>query len=100
MTTLPPGPRLPKTIQTLLLGFVWDRWLASCQRAHGDVFTVRAIPFGEIVYFADPAAIKEIFTAAPTTMHAGESNEILGVVLGERSVLVTDEDEHLRARKA
>src|SRR3954452_9932122 len=98
--TLPPGPRLPTVAQTLLIGYVWDRWLASCRRRYGDVFTVRAIPFGEIVYFADPAAIKEIFTAPASTMHAGESNEVLSHVLGERSVLVTDEDEHLRARRA
>src|SRR4051812_17818676 len=98
--TLPPGPRLPTVAQTLLIGYVWDRWLASCRRRYGDVFTVRAIPFGEIVYFADPAAIKEIFTSPATTMHAGESNEVLGHVLGERSVLVIDEDEHMRARKA
>src|SRR3954447_10299732 len=100
MTTLPPGPRFPKAFQTLLLGYVWDRWLASMQRRHGDVFTVRAIPFGEIVYFADPAAIKEVFTAPATTMHAGESNEVLGMAVGERSVLTTDEDEHMRGRKA
>src|SRR3954471_9771422 len=98
--TLPAGPRLPTAIQTLLIGFAWDRWLHDCQRRYGDVFTVRAVPFGTIVYFADPAAIKEIFTTDAATMHAGESNAVLGPVLGERSVLVSDETDHLRARKA
>src|SRR3954447_8956350 len=98
--TLPAGPRLPTAIQTLLIGFAWDRWLHDCQRRYGDVFTIRAIPFGTIVYFADPAAIKEIFTTGARTMHAGESNEVLKPVLGEQSVLVTDEADHLRRRKA
>ena len=100
MTTLPPGPRLPTALQTLLLGFVWDRWLHACRRRYGDVFTIRAVPFGTIVYFADPGAIKEIFTSDAVTMHAGESNEVLAAVLGERSILVTDEADHLRRRKA
>ena len=100
MTPLPPGPKLPKSLQTLLIGFAWDRWLHDCQRRYGDVFTIRAIPFGTIVYFADPAAIKEIFTTDARTMHAGESNEVLKPVLGEQSVLVTDEADHLRRRKA
>src|SRR3954447_13032137 len=97
---LPPGPKLPKPVQTLLIGFAWDRFLHTCHRRYGDVFTVNATPFGRIVYFADPAAIKEIFTTDAATMHAGESNAVLGPVLGERSVLVSDEADHLRRRKA
>src|SRR3954454_18644572 len=98
-TTLPPGPRLPKPIQTCFMWGYWDRYLAACRRRYGDVFTVRAMPMGTLVYFADPAAIKEIFTMPPTTAHAGEAHALLAPVLGERSVLVTDEAEHLRRRE-
>src|SRR4051794_25413573 len=98
-TTLPPGPKVPKLVQTLFMARYWDRWLHACHRRYGDVFTVRMEPWGEIVYFADPAAIKEIFTTPPTTAHAGEAHAVLAPVLGERSVLVTDEAEHLRRRK-
>src|SRR3954452_362729 len=98
-TTLPPDPKVPKLVQTLFMARYWDRWLHACQRRHGDVFTVRMLPWDQIVYFADPAAIKEIFTMPPTNAHAGEAHAVLAPVLGERSVLVTDEAEHLRRRK-
>src|SRR4051794_84230 len=98
-TTLPPGPKVPKLAQTLLMARHWHRLLHACHRRYGDVFTVRMLPWAQIVYFADPAAIKEIFTMPPTTAHAGEAHAVLAPVLGERSVLVTDEAEHLRRRK-
>jgi hypothetical protein len=42
---------------------------------------------------------QEIFAANPRDLHAGEGNEILGPVMGEHSVLLTDEAEHARARR-
>jgi len=99
MSTLPPGPKLPKAVQTIAMWGYWDRYLEACRRRYGDVFTVRAAPMGTLVYFADPEAIKEVFTGDAQTLHAGEANAILAPVLGDRSVLVTDEADHLRRRK-
>src|SRR5439155_1432463 len=99
MSTLPPGPKLAKAVQTIAMWGYWDRYLEACRRRYGDVFTVRAAPMGTLVYFADPEAIKEVFTGDAQTLHAGEANAILAPVLGERSVLVTDEADHLRRRK-
>jgi cytochrome P450 len=47
----------------------------------------------------DAELVKQIFTGDPDVYHAGEGNSLLAPVLGERSVLVLDEDEHLQARK-
>ncbi len=47
--------------------------------------------------FSDPADIKEIFAADPSQFHAGEGNAILKPVMGEHSVLLTDDVEHQRA---
>src|SRR3954447_14504401 len=99
MTALPPGPRLPKAVQTFLL---WGHplpFLDTCHRRFGDVFTVRAAPMGDLVYIADPAAIKEVFTGDNAILHAGEANDILKPVMGPSSVLLTDDQEHLRSRK-
>ncbi len=96
---LPPGPRLPRWLQTLL---VWNRtnaFLERCQRRYGPVFTIRALPWGRAVHVNDAELIKQIFTGDPSLLHAGEGNSILGPVLGLSSVLVLDEDEHLQARK-
>src|SRR6266545_3277763 len=92
---LPPGPRLPTAIQTY---FLWghEPWvLPLLRRRYGDAFTIRAAPMGTLVYLADPADIKAVFTGDPKVFHAGEGNAVLGPVMGQRSVLLIDEDEPL-----
>jgi cytochrome P450 len=96
---LPPSPRLPRPAQTLLL---WRRtipFLDWCARRYGDCFTVWAAPFGRLVYVADPDALKEVFTGDSAVFHAGEANDFLGPVMGPHSILLLDEDEHLRQRR-
>jgi cytochrome P450 family 135 len=96
---LPRGPRLPKAIQTY---FLWghEPWvLPVLRRRYGDAFTIRAAPMGTLVYLAAPADIKAVFTGDPTVFHAGEGNAVLGPVMGQRSVLLIDEDEHLATRR-
>ncbi|TMD00925.1 MAG: cytochrome P450, partial [Chloroflexi bacterium] len=58
---LPPGPRLPVAVQTLLFGLRTIEFFESCERRYGDVFTLR-LPAGRtLVMFSDPAAIRDIF---------------------------------------
>lgn len=76
------------------------RFIAYCQRRYGDRFHLRLGRFGEYVYLADPDDIREIFRGEDTLFHAGEANApFLGQVLGSHSVLVTDEQLHLRQRR-
>jgi cytochrome P450 len=98
-TSLPPGPPLPSGAQTLLLWSATVPFLRACQRRYGSTFTVRAQPFGTLVYVTEPADIRAVFAGEPEVFHAGEGNALLGPVLGRRSVLVLDEDEHMRARR-
>jgi cytochrome P450 family 135 len=98
-TALPPGPRLPAAVQTLLFmtGRTWitPRW----HRRYGDVFSVHLRPAGRAVVLAKPEHIREVFAGPASTFHAGEGNAILGPVMGRHSVLLLDEDAHLAARK-
>jgi cytochrome P450 len=96
---LPPGPRIPLPLQSWL---AWNRtipFFAANQRKYGPVFTIRALPWGRAVVVNDTALVKQIFTGDPAVYHAGDGNSMLARVLGERSVLVIDEDPHLQARK-
>lgn len=96
---LPPGPRLPWFVQSALI-ITGSRFLETCRRRYGDIFTVRLGRFGTYVYLADPDDIREVFHGDDTVFHAGEANApFLGRVLGPTSVLVTDEDLHLRQRR-
>src|SRR3954454_9473869 len=98
-TSLPPGPRLPYWLQTAL---IWDHTEAFqkwCRRRYGSTFTVRAFPSKVSVYVTEPDDLKAVFAADPEVLKAGEANAILGPVLGQRSVLLSDGDEHLRRRR-
>src|SRR6185312_3742791 len=55
--------------------------------------------FGTGVYVADPQAIRALHTGDQSDLRAGEANAPLGMMLGERSVLVLDGPEHLRQRR-
>ncbi len=48
---------------------------------------------------ADPAVIREVFTAPADLMHAGDANGILRPMLGPSSVLLLDGAEHMHQRK-
>lgn len=65
---------------------------------YGDAFGMN-INRGNFYFFAHPDQVKEVFTASPTALHAGKGNEILATALGEHSVLLLDESEHMRQRK-
>ena len=99
LTQLPPGPRWPLPVQSIL---TWNRtvpWFAANRRRYGPVFTIRSLPWGKAVVVDDSELVKQIFTGDPAVYHAGDGNSLLAPVLGERSVLVLDEDAHLQARK-
>ena len=81
--TLPPGPRLPVLVQTVLLWTRRHRYLPWAQRRYGDVFTLHALPGGTVVVVADPALTREVFRLPVSVAHAGEANAVLGPVLGE-----------------
>src|SRR4051812_25695361 len=97
--TLPPGPKLPRIVQTAGFLFAGRRFLDSCRRRYGDVVTMSTAFDSKFVMVFDPDLLKKVFQAPPDQLRAGEANALLGQVLGERSVLVLDGAEHLRQRK-
>jgi cytochrome P450 len=96
---LPPGPSAPEFLQTM-------RWVRDpvgmfedCRERYGPTFTLKLSVGAPIVCLTDPADIKELFSAPPDVLHPGEGGRILEPILGSRSVLVLDEDEHLEQRR-
>ena len=96
---LPPGPRMPRVLQTA----IWFRraqWMmAQCQRRYGDTFTLKIAYEGMWVMVSDPEDVKAVFTGDPALLHAGEANRILLPILGEHSLLLLDGAEHMSQRK-
>jgi len=96
---LPPGPRMPRALQTA----IWSRqaqWMLEQSRARfGDMFTIKIANEGTWVMVSDPELVKQIFTGDPKIFHAGEGNQILRPILGDNSVLVLDEKPHISQRR-
>jgi cytochrome P450 len=96
---LPPGPRLPVPIQTLLWGTSPTGFLSRAQRRYGDIFTIR-LPLGtRIVVLADPGAVREAMAVPADAFAASELAPILEPFLGTRSLVLLDGARHHRERK-
>lgn len=99
-STLPDGPRTPGLVNMVR----WVRtplpMLDALAHRYGSVFTLR-LPRLEapMVIFAEPAAVKELWTGDPNVLRAGEANEILRAALGGNSLLLLDGERHLRERR-
>jgi cytochrome P450 len=99
LKALPPGPRLPPSLQ--LLG-TWLRpgmSMVASLRRYGRRVTVN-IPFQPpLVMISDPDEVKEIFKLAPDVAHPGQGARILEPILGRYSLILLDEDLHLEHRR-
>jgi cytochrome P450 len=96
---LPPGPRLPRALQTVAW---WNRtvpFLERCRERYGKRFTMRLLQTPPFVHHSDPEHLREIFTAPPEVLHPGEGARILEPVVGANSVILLDERAHLSQRK-
>jgi cytochrome P450 len=96
---MPPGPRLPRVLQTVGFMFAGPRFIGACRRRYGDAVTFGTLFDSRFVMLFDPALVKELFRGPSEQLRAGEANAMLEPVLGDRSVLLLDGAEHLRHRK-
>jgi cytochrome P450 len=97
--TLPPGPPLPRILQTAGFMLGGARFLEACRRRYGDAVTFGTLFDKRFVMVFDPELVKQLFQGSNDQLHAGEANALLGPILGRRSVLLLDGAEHLRHRR-
>jgi cytochrome P450 len=95
---LPPGPKLPVSLQTLALRTRQRPYLERARRRFGSIFTVRLLGLGNAVIVSHPELIKQTFRADPSVLHAGTGSP-LRPLLGTNSLLGIDEQQHLEQRK-
>src|SRR5919108_3656259 len=96
---LPPGPRLPRWLQTAGFLFRNARFVERNRRRHGDMVTFHTLFDPCFVMVFDPELVKKVFRGKPDQLRAGEANAVLGPVVGEHSLLLLDGTQHLRERK-
>jgi cytochrome P450 len=75
-------------------------FLESRKRRYGPVFRVKLVGFPRYVYVADPRLAREVFSADRTVGRAGDGrHDFLAPLVGENSLLVTEDEQWLRHRK-
>jgi cytochrome P450 len=96
---LPPGPSAPSLVQAM-------RWMRSpvdlmedCRERFGETFTLRMARVGELVFISDPPSIKQLFSSDRENALPKGRTVLLEPVLGSRSLLLLEGDEHLRSRR-
>jgi cytochrome P450 family 135 len=96
---LPPGPRMPRLMQSRR----WSReplpFLEQCRGRYGATFTLRLRHLGTWVILADPEDVKRVFSADTDDLGVGVPNLALRPVLGAHSVMLSEEPEHMARRK-
>jgi cytochrome P450 len=96
---LPPGPPMPKAMQTL--GW-WARplpFFERCRQRYGTRFTMKLLQTPPFVHISDPADVKDVFQADPAVLHPGEGAKVLEPIVGRHSLILLDEQPHLEQRK-
>ena len=73
--------------------------LARCASEVGDRFTIDLGAYGLFVVVSSPEDIREVFRAGTDVLHAGEGNGVLRPFLGDGSLLLLEEHEHVRERR-
>ncbi|TCO33182.1 cytochrome P450 [Kribbella steppae] len=98
--TLPPGSRLPTLAQTVLFASHRKTFFPRMRERYGDVFTIRLVPSSRVVVvLSRPEHIREVFGSSPSVMHAGEGNTVLEPIMGSHSLLLLDDEDHVRMRR-
>jgi cytochrome P450 len=97
--SLPPGPPLPRLVQSAMWAFNPGALSRYCRRRYGDTFTLRPLGIGDVVVITRPEAIKEVFTGDREVFRAGEANAVMGPMVGRHSLLLLDGERHIRHRR-
>ena len=96
-----PGPRSPAVFQVIDWMRHQHNFFNRQAARYGPVYRIR-FPFmyeGKVAVFATAKAAEQVLRLPPSVAHAGEAYKILRQSTGPSSVIVLDEEEHLRMRK-
>jgi len=94
-----PGPRLPRPLQSWLgvIRPIGSR-LALRER-YGPVFRTNDALLGEVFHICDRELVEQMFKWKPGDYNVGEPRQVMEPLTGPSSILLLDEERHLRMRK-
>jgi cytochrome P450 family 110 len=96
---LPDGPKMPLFVRLMQFIFQPLEYVEGLAKNYGDSITVWGDKGTPIVYFTQPQALQQIFTADASCLDAGRTNRGLGFLFGSNSLLLLDGERHQRQRQ-
>ncbi len=97
---LPPTAPIPSALQTLGCRWWPFTYLERCRARYGSRFTVYPVDMPPLVFLSDPKDIRAMVAAPATVLHPGAGGTVIAPLIGERSFMLCDEDEHRYGRSA
>ena len=94
---IPPGPRLPKSLQYLLVVTSQRPAVHVLRRRYGPAFSVNMMTLGPAVVISDPALVRELFLASTDVV--GRMEITLGRAFGPGSMFSVEGEVHHQHRK-
>ena len=96
--SLPDGPKMPKLLRRLKFVFQPIEYVEDFARTYGDMFTIGGFQgTTAVVYISHPQALEQLFTT--NSSHLKSGSRILRFLLGDRSIMLLDGEEHRRQRQ-
>jgi cytochrome P450 len=97
--SLPDGPKMPRFLRLIKFIFQPVQYVEDFAKTYGDTFTIWGQDDSHIVYFSQPEALQQIFTADPSHFEIGRGNQVLKFLLGVNSLTLMDGDRHQHQRQ-
>ena len=96
---LPPAPPFPGPLQTLACYLRPLTYLTQCRSRLGDTFSIHPLDMPPLVFLCAPQDVRAMMSASETVLHPGVGGSAIAPIVGERSFMLREEDEHLRIRR-
>ncbi|MGB3638946.1 MAG: cytochrome P450 [Rivularia sp. (in: cyanobacteria)] len=96
---LPPAVEMPKFLRRMKFVFQPFEYLEQNAQLYGDSFSLPHKDGTSTVYFGQPEALEQIFTADGKSLETGRGSRILKFLVGDNSLLLLQGDRHQLFRK-
>lgn len=96
---LPPGPPLPRAIQTLGWCIQPYELMSLCARRYGEPFTINFVGNRTYVIVSHPDVVRDAFSGFGNPDSVGVGNEELRPMFGDNSVFLLTGAKHRRHRQ-
>lgn len=96
--SLPDGPNMPKLLRRFKFVFQPIKYVEDFAKVYGDIFAIREFyNDSAVIYISHPEALEQLFTTNPNNLRS--ASRILRFLLGDRSIILLDGEEHRRQRQ-